>query len=428
MGIDDRKLDQIRAERSELENHYIDEVVAGRLDRRSFLRRGAVLGMSASVMGAVLAACGGANSTGGSASPTSSATSASTSSAATKGGTLKLASAGSGGRDQPADRRRRRRALRPRADRRVPDVRQQHQAPAPADAGDQLEGDPGRQGVDVQAALGRQVPQRPADDRRRRRLHVPAAGRPEERLERAVDVHGRAQARGRRQGRLRNGRVPPRGGQRQLPVHHLLRQLQRDHRPQGHRLRQVGQDDDRHRRVQAPEATPADQSANFVANKTYWGGAPNLDGDRVHVLPVPAAAAPGAAGRRRRRDRPVRADGRAGDPVEREPVQHHQAEVVQPPRAVDAQRPGAVHRRPGPPGDRLLARPPGDGQGAAARATARSATTARSRRVSRRRTRASRSGPRTSPRPSSCCRRPVIRASRSRSPPSSTRRSRSWRP
>src|ERR1700761_8823984 len=93
MGIDDRKLDQIRADRSELENHYIDEVVAGRLDRRSFLRRGAVLGMSASVMGAVLAACG-ANSTGGSASKSAgSATSSSTSSApATKGGTLKLAS------------------------------------------------------------------------------------------------------------------------------------------------------------------------------------------------------------------------------------------------------------------------------------------------------------------------------------------------
>jgi peptide/nickel transport system substrate-binding protein len=92
MGIDDRKLDQIRGGRSELENHYIDELVAGRLDRRSFLRRGAVLGMSASVMGAVLAACGGANSTGGSATKSAgSATSASTSSAATKGGTLKLA-------------------------------------------------------------------------------------------------------------------------------------------------------------------------------------------------------------------------------------------------------------------------------------------------------------------------------------------------
>src|ERR1700722_9366993 len=88
MGIDDRKLDQIRAERSELENHYIDEVVAGRLDRRSFLRRGAVLGMSASVMGAVLAACGGANSTNNS----SSAKSATNPSNSAAGGTLKLAS------------------------------------------------------------------------------------------------------------------------------------------------------------------------------------------------------------------------------------------------------------------------------------------------------------------------------------------------
>jgi peptide/nickel transport system substrate-binding protein len=94
MGIDDRKLDQIRDQRSELENHYIDELVAGRLDRRSFLRRGAVLGMSASVMGAVLAACGGANSSGSSATKSAggSATSPSTSSAVTKGGTLKLAS------------------------------------------------------------------------------------------------------------------------------------------------------------------------------------------------------------------------------------------------------------------------------------------------------------------------------------------------
>jgi peptide/nickel transport system substrate-binding protein len=92
MGIDDRKLDRIRSEQSELENHYIDELVAGRLDRRSFLRRGAVLGMSASVMGAVLAACGGANNSGGSGASATQAGSSSTSSApATKGGTLKLA-------------------------------------------------------------------------------------------------------------------------------------------------------------------------------------------------------------------------------------------------------------------------------------------------------------------------------------------------
>src|ERR1700744_4208831 len=92
MGIEDRQLDTIRSDSTELENHYIDELVAGRLDRRSFLRRGAVLGMSASVMGAVLAACGGANNSGGSGASATQAGSSSTSSApATKGGTLKLA-------------------------------------------------------------------------------------------------------------------------------------------------------------------------------------------------------------------------------------------------------------------------------------------------------------------------------------------------
>ncbi|MFZ0388375.1 MAG: ABC transporter substrate-binding protein [Solirubrobacteraceae bacterium] len=91
MGIDDRKLDALRSERTELENHYIDELVAGRLDRRSFLRRGAVLGMSASVMGAVLAACGGANNSGGSSATKSAGASSTSSAPATKGGTLKLA-------------------------------------------------------------------------------------------------------------------------------------------------------------------------------------------------------------------------------------------------------------------------------------------------------------------------------------------------
>jgi peptide/nickel transport system substrate-binding protein len=79
------ELDQLRLGRSELENHYIDELLAGRLDRRQFLRRGSVLGMSAGLMGAILSACGGANNT-------SSASSSSGAAAApTKGGTLKLA-------------------------------------------------------------------------------------------------------------------------------------------------------------------------------------------------------------------------------------------------------------------------------------------------------------------------------------------------
>ncbi|HWE09930.1 MAG TPA: ABC transporter substrate-binding protein [Solirubrobacteraceae bacterium] len=90
MATDDGRLDAIRATRSELENHYIDELVAGRIDRRQFMRRGAVIGMSTGVMGVVLAACGGANKVGtSSAASSSSATGGGT---PVKGGTLKLAS------------------------------------------------------------------------------------------------------------------------------------------------------------------------------------------------------------------------------------------------------------------------------------------------------------------------------------------------
>jgi len=86
MGSDSRNLDAIRTGRSELENHYIDELVAGRISRRQFVRRGAVIGMSASLMGAILSACGGANNSSSSSSGT-----ASTAGTPTKGGTLRLA-------------------------------------------------------------------------------------------------------------------------------------------------------------------------------------------------------------------------------------------------------------------------------------------------------------------------------------------------
>jgi peptide/nickel transport system substrate-binding protein len=85
MATDNRKLDGIRDARSELENHYIDELVEGHISRRHFVRRGAVIGMSASALTAVLAACGGANNTS---STPSTSTAAGT---PTKGGTLKLA-------------------------------------------------------------------------------------------------------------------------------------------------------------------------------------------------------------------------------------------------------------------------------------------------------------------------------------------------
>ncbi|MGH3260765.1 MAG: ABC transporter substrate-binding protein, partial [Trebonia sp.] len=93
MGTDNRGLDSLRDGFSELENHYVDELAGGRLDRRTFLRRGAVIGLSASAMGAVLAACGGtdnAGSSGGTGNTTAAGSGGG--GAAPKGGMLKLAS------------------------------------------------------------------------------------------------------------------------------------------------------------------------------------------------------------------------------------------------------------------------------------------------------------------------------------------------
>jgi peptide/nickel transport system substrate-binding protein len=72
------RLDQLRADQTEIGNHVIDEFVAGRLNRRDFLRRGALVGISAPVLGGILAACG------------SSSPSTSSSSAATSGATIKV--------------------------------------------------------------------------------------------------------------------------------------------------------------------------------------------------------------------------------------------------------------------------------------------------------------------------------------------------
>ena len=53
-----RRVDAIRASRSELENHIIDEYSAGRLSRREFIRRGSVVGMSIPLVSFLAAACG----------------------------------------------------------------------------------------------------------------------------------------------------------------------------------------------------------------------------------------------------------------------------------------------------------------------------------------------------------------------------------
>jgi peptide/nickel transport system substrate-binding protein len=66
MHRDPNKLDQLRDGRSEIENHVIDEFVHGHISRREFLRRGSIMGLSIPLLGAIVTACGGANSSSGS--------------------------------------------------------------------------------------------------------------------------------------------------------------------------------------------------------------------------------------------------------------------------------------------------------------------------------------------------------------------------
>src|SRR5579862_1711310 len=46
MKKNDKLIDSIRRQSSELENHIIDEFLAGHIDRRGFLRHGVTIGMS----------------------------------------------------------------------------------------------------------------------------------------------------------------------------------------------------------------------------------------------------------------------------------------------------------------------------------------------------------------------------------------------
>jgi peptide/nickel transport system substrate-binding protein len=60
-----RRVDEVRASRTEIENHVIDAYTAGKISRREFVRRGTVLGMSLPVLSFLAAACGGDEEGGG---------------------------------------------------------------------------------------------------------------------------------------------------------------------------------------------------------------------------------------------------------------------------------------------------------------------------------------------------------------------------
>jgi peptide/nickel transport system substrate-binding protein len=59
-----RRLDDIRSRRTELENSGIDELLAGRVSRREFIRWGSVIGMSLPTLAAILEACGSSTTSG----------------------------------------------------------------------------------------------------------------------------------------------------------------------------------------------------------------------------------------------------------------------------------------------------------------------------------------------------------------------------
>ena len=58
MAETQRGLDELRRRSTEVENHLIDELRAGKIDRREFIRRGSVVGMSIPLLGFVASACG----------------------------------------------------------------------------------------------------------------------------------------------------------------------------------------------------------------------------------------------------------------------------------------------------------------------------------------------------------------------------------
>src|SRR4051812_9204072 len=87
-----RRAGMFRRRRNDIENHIIDEYVAGRIDRREFIKRGTVAGLSLPMISFLIAACGGANDSSSTTAPAASSGAAGATSAAAPvaGGTMRL--------------------------------------------------------------------------------------------------------------------------------------------------------------------------------------------------------------------------------------------------------------------------------------------------------------------------------------------------
>jgi peptide/nickel transport system substrate-binding protein len=83
-----RRIDEVRRESTELENHLIDEYVSGKITRRELVRRGTVVGMSLPALSFIAAACGGDDDDDGGAQTGGAET---TAGAVQPGGTVRVA-------------------------------------------------------------------------------------------------------------------------------------------------------------------------------------------------------------------------------------------------------------------------------------------------------------------------------------------------
>jgi len=82
-----RRVDEVRRQRSGVENHLIDEYGAGKISRREFVRRGTVVGMSIPLLSFLATACGGGDGD----SATTGATDTGAAGDVQKGGTVRVA-------------------------------------------------------------------------------------------------------------------------------------------------------------------------------------------------------------------------------------------------------------------------------------------------------------------------------------------------
>ncbi len=388
-----RRLDEIRRERSELENHVIDSYAAGKISRREFVRRGTVIGMSIPLLGFLASACGGGDDGGEAAPPAEPAPAESAPPPAETGTPAEPAAppAQAGGALRTG-------IIAPAIELNPLVVYDEGGLAVLGQSGEYLtwtnealeleprlaeswDAERRRLRVDVQDPPGSHVPRRDASHRQRCRLHPESPCGPGQRGQRALGLRrSRRALGGRREGRRRrHGRGHAQRAERQLPVPGLGRQLQPHRRSRRLRPDDVGAELHRHgpvgsRHVHAPAGRHVHEEPELL------GHDPPADRrhQRAQVLRRGPGADPRDPGRRGRHPEPVPGRRRRGGAPQRPEHRRDRGEGGSAPADPHACRPGALRRQAGPPGHGAPARPAGASSPASSRTRPTSGTTIRS--------------------------------------------------